>query len=376
MNKTVSTKFNTMYLVSGTYLEDCESRTTQNEPPTSVIQTQTSPQTDTPQTDTTQNVSQHNIENSIGDGFHCDHMLGNNKLCGQKFDSAQNLENHKISTHSPAGPSKTMTETVTEAALRVDKDANLDPIIDPGTLKCKLCPFTANTEKQLDTHHVAKHLNSPASERVLTGHPGAGIELNHVVPSWDDANEEGSGVKSGQQEPSKSEIKNKRASRRFDPVTPQATRQLNRRGRGGGGYIEAQNAIAEEKRKKSEMAKLKREKKKQAAIETLVTPAATKRKSAQPTSVEQDYEVVRQKDKLERSKRLKLEKMKKKKKENIDSGQGKGRRRPGQIDIYKRRNKVLNKKLNDLKEKVRQKRITMSQKRGNTNYDVMALEGY
>ena len=115
-----------MYLVSGTYLEDCESRTTQNEPPTSVIQTQTSPQTDTPQTDTTQNVSQHNIENSIGDGFHCDHMLGNNKLCGQKFDSAQNLENHKISTHSPAGPSKTMTETVTEAALRVDKDANLE----------------------------------------------------------------------------------------------------------------------------------------------------------------------------------------------------------------------------------------------------------
>ena len=68
--------------------------------------------------------------------------------------------------------------------------------------------------------------------------------------------------------------------------------------------------------------------------------------------------------------------MKKKKKENIDSGQGKGRRRPGQIDIYKRRNKVLNKKLNDLKEKVRQKRITMSQKRGNTNYNVMALDGY
>ena len=354
-----------MYLVSGAYLEDCETRTAQNKPPTSVIQT-----------DTTQTVSQQNIENSIGDGFHCDHMLGNNKLCGQKFDSAQNLENHKISSHSPAGPSKSMTETVTEAALRVDKDANFDPIIDPGTLKCKLCPFTANTEKQLDTHHVAKHLNSPASERVLTGHPSAGIELNDVAPSWDDVNdeEEDSSVKPSQQEPSKSEIRNKRASKRFDPVAPPANRQLNRRNRGG--YVEAEKAKAEEKRKKSEMAKLKREAKKQNAIETLVTPA-TKRKPAQPTGEEQDYEVVKKKDKLQRSKRIKLEKIKKKKKENIDSsGHGQRRRRPGQIDVYKRRNKVLNKKLNDLKEKVRQKRITMSQKRGNTNYDVMALEGY
>ena len=63
-------------------------------------------------------------------------------------------------------------------------------------------------------------------------------------------------------------------------------------------------------------------------------------------------------------------------KENIDWGQGQRVLLPGQIDIYKRRNKVLNKKLNDLKEKVRQKRITMSQKRGNTNYNVMALDGY
>lgn len=360
-----------MYLVSGTYLEDCEARATENTPPTSVIQPQASPQTDT-----VQNVSQQNKENSIRDGFHCDHMLGNNKLCGQKFDSAQNLENHKINTHTQPGPSQTMTKTVTEAALRVDKDADLDPIIEPGTLKCKLCPYTANTEKQLDTHHVTIHLNSPASERVLTGHPDAGIELNHVVPSWDDAKEEEeSSVKEpDQQEPSKSEIKNKRAIRRFNPVTPPVNRQL-RRNRGG--YIEAEKAKAEEKRKKSEMARLKREAKKQKAIEAIVTPA-TKRKPAQSTSVEQsnDYEVVKKKDEEERSKRLKLDKMKKKKKEIIDSGNGRRRQRQGQIDIYKRRNKVLNKKLNDLKEKVRQKRITMSQKRGNTNYNVMALDGY
>lgn len=405
----MSTKFSTMYLVSNTYVEDCETQkrlltqetamvdhanllndpTQSTHDPTTVNQPPPTANLAAPDA----NLNPANNDNSA---FVCQDILNNNKVCGQRFDSEQERFMHQLNAHNmPAdhGPvtstpirNRTMADTIVNASLRADRNVTSDPIVDVNGRKCTLCPFSAATTSQLERHFEQTHMNGPVNAHVLTGsNASGGNELKDLVESYRNDDEE---VPSG------------------NTSTPNIRRRL----RGGenrvSGLIEKENAEKKAKqekiaakKKKFNLNKTKREREqalREAMRQGLEDQANAEREQANMSGVEEGVDrtplVTKRKSKQAKvatravkssvnpSKKFIVTRKKRNYRKKKAAVAKKSRQRPrSAIDTYKQRSKLAaaEARIANLKRKIRNKRKRLVKKQSqNENYRALGLDGY
>ena len=182
MDKIVSTKFETMFLVSGSFLDECTALKNKEQQEEQIPITEPAPP---PAEQFPPGAA----------AFVCEELLGNSTVCGQAFDTLEQLDHHKNYRHGipsgvPGGSGaqpQTLAETVMSASLGVSGDTGSDPPLDTSAdssaLVCHLCSFRAKTKHQLDTH-FEKHLDAdPANPNILAA---SRRELNTLVDYDDD----------------------------------------------------------------------------------------------------------------------------------------------------------------------------------------------
>ena len=399
----MSTKFSTMYLVSNTYVEDCETQRqllTQDTAmvdqanlvnnPTQSVRDPTTVNQPPPAVNPEAPVANQTPMNTDNPGLECTDILNNNRVCGQRFDDEDQLFAHQLNAHNvPAhrGPvastprrNITMADTVINASLRADRNAASDPVVDVGGRKCTLCSFIATSASQLERHFEQKHMNGPVNAHVLTGsNASGGNELKDLVESYRNDDEE---VPSG------------------NTSTPNIRRRL----RGGetrvSGLIEKENA---EKKAKQEKIAARKEKinqnkskreRDQAIREALReamenqanvsgveegvdrTPLVSKRKSKQAKVATRAV-----KSSVNPSKKFIVARKKRNYRKKKAAVAKKSRQRPrSAIDTYKQRSKLAaaEARIANLKRKIRNKRKRLLKKKQpqNENYRALGLEGY
>ena len=399
----MSTKFSTMYLVSNTYVEDCETQRqllTQDTAmvdqanlvnnPTQSVRDPTTVNQPPPAVNPEAPVANQTPMNTDNPGLECTDILNNNRVCGQRFDDEDQLFAHQLNAHNvPAhrGPvastprrNITMADTVINASLRADRNAASDPVVDVGGRKCTLCSFIATSASQLERHFEQKHMNGPVNAHVLTGsNASGGNELKDLVESYRNDDEE---VPSG------------------NTSTPNIRRRL----RGGetrvSGLIEKENA---EKKAKQEKIAARKEKinqnkskreRDQAIREALReamenqanmsgveegvdrTPLVSKRKSKQAKVATRAV-----KSSVNPSKKFIVARNKRNYRKKKAAVAKKSRQRPrSAIDTYKQRSKLAaaEARIANLKRKIRNKRKRLLKKKQpqNENYRALGLEGY
>ena len=401
MDRKVSTKFSTMYLVSNTYVEDCETQRqllTQdtamvdqanlaNDPTQSVHESATV-NLPPPAVNPEAPVANQTPMNTANPGFECTGMLNNNRVCGQRFDDEEQLFAHQLNAHNvPAhhGPvastprrNITMADTVINASLQADRNGASDPVVDVGGRKCTLCSFIATSTSQLERHFEQKHMNGPVNAHVLTGPDvSGGNELKDLVDSYRDNDEE-------------------------VPSANTSTPNIRRRLRGGenrqSGHIERDNAEKKAKqekiaarKKRVEQNRVKREQALREAMRQGLedqanmsgeeenadrTPLVAKRKSKQPRVATRAVKSSGNPSKkfiIARKKRN----YRKKEKAMVKRS---GRRPYSAIATYKQQNRLVaaEARIANLKRKIRNKRKRLVKKKQsqNENYLALGLEGY
>ena len=401
MDRKVSTKFSTMYLVSNTYVEDCETQRqllTQdtamvdqanlaNDPTQSVHESATV-NLPPPAVNPEAPVANQTPMNTANPGFECTGMLNNNRVCGQRFDDEEQLFAHQLNAHNvPAhhGPvastprrNITMADTVINASLQADRNGASDPVVDVGGRKCTLCSFIATSTSQLERHFEQKHMNGPVNAHVLTGPDvSGGNELKDLVDSYRDNDEE-------------------------VPSANTSTPNIRRRLRGGenrqSGFIERDNAEKKAKqekiaarKKRVEQNRVKREQALREAMRQGLedqanmsggeenadrTPLVAKRKSKQPKVATRAVKSSGNPSKkfiIARKKRN----YRKKEKAMVKRS---GRRPYSAIATYKQQNRLVaaEARIANLKRKIRNKRKRLVKKKQsqNENYLALGLEGY
>ena len=409
MDRKVSTKFSTMYLVSNTYVEDCEAQKrllTQetaimdhanllNDPTQSVRDTTTvnlpPPAANLAAPDA--NLNPMNVDNPA---FVCEDVLRNNRVCGQRFDNEEELFTHQLNAHNVPvnrGPVSstpknniTMADTVINASLQADRTAESDPIVDVSARKCAMCPFIATTTSQLERHLDQAHMNGPVNAHVLTGsNVGGGNELKDLVESYKNDDEE-------------------------VPSENTSTPNIKRRLRGGetrlSRHIEAVEAERKARKERADQNKLKRQQRAQAlrdamrkglegqanterqgleiqtdmsGVEEITdqTPLVSKRKSKQgrvatravKSSVNPSKKFIVARKKNYQNYRKKKAAMTKKSRPRARST----------INSYKQQSKLAaaEARIANLKRKIRNKRKRLLKKQSkNENYHALGLEGY
>ena len=397
----MSTKFSTMYLVSNTYVEDCETQRqllTQdtamvdqanlaNDPTQSVHESATV-NLPPPAVNPEAPVANQTPMNTANPGFECTGMLNNNRVCGQRFDDEEQLFAHQLNAHNvPAhhGPvastprrNITMADTVINASLQADRNGASDPVVDVGGRKCTLCSFIATSTSQLERHFEQKHMNGPVNAHVLTGPDvSGGNELKDLVDSYRDNDEE-------------------------VPSANTSTPNIRRRLRGGenrqSGFIERDNAEKKAKqekiaarKKRVEQNRVKREQALREAMRQGLedqanmsggeenadrTPLVAKRKSKQPKVATRAVKSSGNPSKkfiIARKKRN----YRKKEKAMVKRS---GRRPYSAIATYKQQNRLVaaEARIANLKRKIRNKRKRLVKKKQsqNENYLALGLEGY
>ena len=397
----MSTKFSTMYLVSNTYVEDCETQRqllTQdtamvdqanlaNDPTQSVHESATV-NLPPPAVNPEAPVANQTPMNTANPGFECTGMLNNNRVCGQRFDDEEQLFAHQLNAHNvPAhhGPvastprrNITMADTVINASLQADRNGASDPVVDVGGRKCTLCSFIATSTSQLERHFEQKHMNGPVNAHVLTGPDvSGGNELKDLVDSYRDNDEE-------------------------VPSANTSTPNIRRRLRGGenrqSGHIERDNAEKKAKqekiaarKKRVEQNRVKREQALREAMRQGLedqanmsgeeenadrTPLVAKRKSKQPRVATRAVKSSGNPSKkfiIARKKRN----YRKKEKAMVKRS---GRRPYSAIATYKQQNRLVaaEARIANLKRKIRNKRKKLVKKKQsqNENYLALGLEGY
>lgn len=397
----MSTKFSTMYLVSNTYVEDCETQRqllTQdtamvdqanlaNDPTQSVHESATV-NLPPPAVNPEAPVANQTPMNTANPGFECTGMLNNNRVCGQRFDDEEQLFAHQLNAHNvPAhhGPvastprrNITMADTVINASLQADRNGASDPVVDVGGRKCTLCSFIATSTSQLERHFEQKHMNGPVNAHVLTGPDvSGGNELKDLVDSYRDNDEE-------------------------VPSANTSTPNIRRRLRGGenrqSGFIERDNAEKKAKqekiaarKKRVEQNRVKREQALREAMRQGLedqanmsgeeenadrTPLVAKRKSKQPRVATRAVKSSGNPSKkfiIARKKRN----YRKKEKAMVKRS---GRRPYSAIATYKQQNRLVaaEARIANLKRKIRNKRKRLVKKKQsqNENYLALGLEGY
>ena len=401
MDRKVSTKFSTMYLVSNTYVEDCETQRqllTQdtamvdqanlaNDPTQSVHESATV-NLPPPAVNPEAPVANQTPMNTANPGFECTGMLNNNRVCGQRFDDEEQLFAHQLNAHNvPAhhGPvastprrNITMADTVINASLQADRNGASDPVVDVGGRKCTLCSFIATSTSQLERHFEQKHMNGPVNAHVLTGPDvSGGNELKDLVDSYRDNDEE-------------------------VPSANTSTPNIRRRLRGGenrqSGHIERDNAEKKAKqekiaarKKRVEQNRVKREQALREAMRQGLedqanmsgeeenadrTPLVAKRKSKQPRVATRAV-----KSSGNPSKKFIIARKKRNYRKKEKAMAKRSRPRPySAIATYKQQNRLVaaEARIANLKRKIRNKRKKLVKKKQsqNENYLALGLEGY
>ena len=397
----MSTKFSTMYLVSNTYVEDCETQRqllTQdtamvdqanlaNDPTQSVHESATV-NLPPPAVNPEAPVANQTPMNTANPGFECTGMLNNNRVCGQRFDDEEQLFAHQLNAHNvPAhhGPvastprrNITMADTVINASLQADRNGASDPVVDVGGRKCTLCSFIATSTSQLERHFEQKHMNGPVNAHVLTGPDvSGGNELKDLVDSYRDNDEE-------------------------VPSANTSTPNIRRRLRGGenrqSGHIERDNAEKKAKqekiaarKKRVEQNRVKREQALREAMRQGLedqanmsggeenadrTPLVAKRKSKQPKVATRAV-----KSSGNPSKKFIIARKKRNYRKKEKAMVKRSRPRPySAIATYKQQNRLVaaEARIANLKRKIRNKRKRLVKKKQsqNENYLALGLEGY
>ena len=397
----MSTKFSTMYLVSNTYVEDCEAQRqllTQdtamvdqanlaNDPTQSVHESATV-NLPPPAVNPEAPVANQTPMNTANPGFECTGMLNNNRVCGQRFDDEEQLFAHQLNAHNvPAhhGPvastprrNITMADTVINASLQADRNGASDPVVDVGGRKCTLCSFIATSTSQLERHFEQKHMNGPVNAHVLTGPDvSGGNELKDLVDSYRDNDEE-------------------------VPSANTSTPNIRRRLRGGenrqSGFIERDNAEKKAKqekiaarKKRVEQNRVKREQALREAMRQGLedqanmsgeeenadrTPLVAKRKSKQPRVATRAV-----KSSGNPSKKFIIARKKRNYRKKEKAMAKRSRPRPySAIATYKQQNRLVaaEARIANLKRKIRNKRKRLVKKKQsqNENYLALGLEGY
>ena len=397
----MSTKFSTMYLVSNTYVEDCETQRqllTQdtamvdqanlaNDPTQSVHESATV-NLPPPAVNPEAPVANQTPMNTANPGFECTGMLNNNRVCGQRFDDEEQLFAHQLNAHNvPAhhGPvastprrNITMADTVINASLQADRNGASDPVVDVGGRKCTLCSFIATSTSQLERHFEQKHMNGPVNAHVLTGPDvSGGNELKDLVDSYRDNDEE-------------------------VPSANTSTPNIRRRLRGGenrqSGFIERDNAEKKAKqekiaarKKRVEQNRVKREQALREAMRQGLedqanmsgeeenadrTPLVAKRKSKQPRVATRAV-----KSSGNPSKKFIIARKKRNYRKKEKAMAKRSRPRPySAIATYKQQNRLVaaEARIANLKRKIRNKRKKLVKKKQsqNENYLALGLEGY
>ena len=396
----MSTKFSTMYLVSNTYVEDCETQRqllTQdtamvdqanlaNDPTQSVHESATV-NLPPPAVNPEAPVANQTPMNTANPGFECTGMLNNNRVCGQRFDDEEQLFAHQLNAHNvPAhhGPvastprrNITMADTVINASLQADRNGASDPIVDVGGRKCTLCSFIATSTSQLERHFEQKHMNGPVNAHVLTGPDvSGGNELKDLVDSYRDNDEE-------------------------VPSANTSTPNIRRRLRGGenrqSGHIERDNAEKKAKqekiaarKKRVEQNRVKREQALREAMRQGLedqanmsgeeenadrTPLVAKRKSKQPRVATRAV-----KSSGNPSKKFIIARKKRNYRKKEKAMAKRSRPRPySAIATYKQQNRLVaaEARIANLKRKIRNKRQRLVKRQSqNENYRALGLEGY
>ena len=407
MDRKVSTKFSTMYLVSNTYVEDCEAQKRLLTQETAILdhanrlndptQSVRDPTTDNlpPPTTNLPTAPDANLNpmNNDNPGFVCEHMLRNNRICGQRFDNAEELFSHQLNAHSVPknnGPVSstpknniTMADTIINASLQADRNAESDPIVNASDLKCSMCPFIATTTSQLERHLEQRHMNEPVNAHVLTGsNAGGGNELKDLVESYRNDDEEVPGENT-------------------------STPNIRRRLRGGdtklSRHIEAVEAERKAKKERMEQNRIKKREREKAIREAMrrgledqenmsgveegtdPTPLVSKRKSIQAkvatraikssVNPSKKFIVARKNRTLAQKKRNYRKKVK-----AAMAKKSRPRPRPrSTIGTYKQQSKLAaaEARIANLKKKIRNKRKRLLKKQSkNENYHALGLEGY
>ena len=397
----MSTKFSTMYLVSNTYVEDCETQRqllTQdtamvdqanlaNDPTQSVHESATV-NLPPPAVNPEAPVANQTPMNTANPGFECTGMLNNNRVCGQRFDDEEQLFAHQLNAHNvPAhhGPvastprrNITMADTVINASLQADRNGASDPVVDVGGRKCTLCSFIATSTSQLERHFEQKHMNGPVNAHVLTGPDvSGGNELKDLVDSYRDNDEE-------------------------VPSANTSTPNIRRRLRGGenrqSGLVARDNAVKKAKqekiaarKKRVEQNRVKREQALREAMRQGLedqanmsgeeenadrTPLVAKRKSKQPRVATRAV-----KSSGNPSKKFIIARKKRNYRKKEKAMAKRSRPRPySAIATYKQQNRLVaaEARIANLKRKIRNKRKKLVKKKQsqNENYLALGLEGY
>lgn len=401
MDRKVSTKFSTMYLVSNTYVEDCEAQRqllTQDtamvdqanlaNDPTQSVHEPATVNLPPPAVNPEALVANQTPMNTANPGFECTGILNNNRVCGQRFDDEDQLFAHQLNAHNVPvhhGPvastprrNITMADTVINASLQADRNGASDPVVDVGGRKCTLCSFIATSTSQLERHFEQKHMNGPVNAHVLTGPDvSGGNELKDLVDSYRDNDEE-------------------------VPSANTSTPNIRRRLRGGenrqSGHIERDNAEKKAKqekiaarKKRVEQNRVKREQALREAMRQGLedqanmsgeeenadrTPLVAKRKSKQPRVATRAV-----KSSGNPSKKFIIARKKRNYRKKEKAMAKRSRPRPySAIATYKQQNRLVaaEARIANLKRKIRNKRKKLVKKKQsqNENYLALGLEGY
>ena len=419
----MSTKFSTMYLVSNTYVEDCETQRqllTQDTAmvdqanlsnnPTQSVRDPTTVNQPPPAVNPEAPVANQTPMNTDNPGLECTNILNNNRVCGQRFDDEDQLFAHQLNAHNVPehhGPvastprrNITMADTVINASIRADRNAASDPVVDVGGRKCTLCSFIATSANQLDRHFEQKHMNGPVNAHVLTGsNASGGNELKDLVESYRNDDEEvpsgntstpnirrrlrggetrvsGLIAKENAEKKAKQEKiaarKKKFNQNKSKREREQALREAMRQGMEDQVNAEREQALREAMRQGLE------NQANMSGVEEGVdrTPLVSKRKSKQAKVATRAV-----KSSVNPSKKFIVARKKRNYRKKKAAVAKKSRQRPrSAIDTYKQRSKLAaaEARIANLKKKIRNKRKRLLKKKQpqNENYRALGLEGY
>ena len=382
MDKIVSTKFETMFLVSGSFLDECTALKNKEQQEEQIPTTEPAP----PPAEQFP---------AGAPAFVCEELLGNSTVCGQAFDTLEQLDHHKIYRHGiPSGvpggsgtQSQTLAETVMSTSLGVSGDTGSDPPLDTSAdssaLVCHLCGFRAKTKHQIDTH-FEKHLDAdPANPNILAA---SRRELNTLVDYADDEDIEpivdlDPHPRSRVDRLFKGRKQTIYPHKRNNKITNVEARREARKKTRATPYIEPTDRQTRQQRKAAQAMKTEEEAQAKAQAKAIKAVEVAQRKAAQKDmqSVKRkppqdtDYRrVVAEKNK---SKRLKLMAVSKKARDRQSASRplGLANKKYGLADKVK---KKYQRKIQELKNRLKKKRVRPTDEAPHLTYNALALDGF
>ena len=376
MDKIVSTKFETMFLVSGSFLDECTALKNKEQQEEQIPTTEPAP----PPAEQFP---------AGATAFVCEELLGNSTVCGQAFDTLEQLDHHKNYRHGiPSGvpgssgaQSQTLAETVMSTSLGVSGDTSSDPPLDTSadgsTLVCHMCGFRAKTKHQLDTH-FEKHLDAdPANPNILAA---SRRELNTLVDYEDEEDIE----PIVDLDPHPRSRVDRLFEGRKQTIYPHKRNnkiKTTTRKKRATPYIEPTDRQTRQQRKAAQAMKNEQEAQAKAQAKAIKAVEVAQRKAAQKDmqSVKrkppQDTDYRRVVDEKNKSKRLKLMAVRQKTGDRRSGSRplGLANKKYGLADKVK---KKYQRKIQELKDRLKKKKVRPAEETPHSTYNALALDGF